>query len=302
MSLKGRSVLDNPHGSAPGLLFDLGGQVLVLLPGPPREMEPMFESHVAPRLADLSGGLQVRRRVLKITGRSESQVEEIAFPIYSHLGGAGAVAQTTILASPGQIELHLSATGADRSHLDLVLNEGVARLSSALGSCVFSTDGRSLEEVVGAALAGRGWRLAAAESCTGGMLLGRLTDVPGSSGWVLGGIVAYDNQIKIDQLGVGADVIATHGAVSEAVAQAMASGVRRVLSADVGVAITGIAGPSGGSVEKPVGTVSIAAVADRMVSRTFTFPGERDMVRRFSTYAALEMVRGLVVHQFPDRL
>ncbi len=203
--------------------------------------------------------------------------------------------QTTILATPGQIELHLAATGSDEAVLDDVLDRGVRELAGALGSCVFSTDGRSLSEVVGRGLSERGWRIAAAESCTGGLLLGRLTEVPGSSQWVEGGVVAYANRVKVDHLGVGPDLLEAHGAVSEPVAVAMAAGVRGLLHTDVGVAITGIAGPDGGSDAKPVGTVAVAAVADGQVVRTLLFPGDREAVRRHATSAALDMVRRLLV-------
>jgi nicotinamide-nucleotide amidase len=199
--------------------------------------------------------------------------------------------ETTILAAPGQIELHVSATGSDVAGLARTLDEAVARLERAVGSAVFSTDGRSLEAVVGAALKARGFRIAAAESCTGGGLLSRLTDVPGSSVWVRGGVIAYANDVKVDQLGVPAALIAAHGAVSEPVARAMADGVRQRLQADVGVAITGIAGPDGGSAEKPVGTVVIATSGKNDAVRTFLFPGDREAIRRFATTAALEMVR-----------
>jgi nicotinamide-nucleotide amidase len=289
---EGALVLDNPNGSAPGLLFDLEGRMLVLLPGPPREMQPMFDTHVKPRLERVGGRRVVRRRVLKVTGRSESQVEEISYPIYSAIGTADVPVSTTILASPGQIELHLSAIGGDPAGLDRVLETGVERLRAALEPAVFSTDGRSLEEVVGALLVDKGWRLAAAESCTGGMFTGRLTDVAGSSAWVAGGIVAYDNAVKLEQLGVSDRILAEHGAVSEPVAREMAASVRRLMHTEVGVGITGIAGPGGGSAEKPVGTVHIAVETPfGATARRFLFPGDREMVRRFSTSAALDMVR-----------
>jgi nicotinamide-nucleotide amidase len=287
----GALVLENPYGSAPGLLFDLGGRLLVLLPGPPREMRPMFEEHVRPLLVPLASGLRARRRVLKVTGRSESQVEEAAFPIYSQPPPAGIEIATTILASPGQIELHLSAVGPDASRTVALLAARVAALEAALGQAVFSTDGRSLEEVVGQALLSRGLRIAIGESCTGGLVTGRLTDVPGSSAWVVGGVVAYDNAVKVSELDVPPEVIARYGAVSEEVARAMAVGVCRRLCADVGVGITGIAGPGGGTPEKPVGTVAIAVSAETLTSRVSVFPGERDVVRRFASASALDMVR-----------
>jgi nicotinamide-nucleotide amidase len=231
--------------------------------------------------------------VIKTTGRSESAIDEIAQPVYSEWTGAVAVPiDTTILAAPGLIELHLSARGNDVTALDHALDDGVRRLAAALDTCVVSTDGRSLEAVAGDALRGRGYRIAVAESCTGGLLLGRLTDVPGSSAWVNGGIVAYADAVKVEQLGVDAQVLRAHGAVSEPVAQAMAQGVRARLQAQVGAAITGIAGPDGGTALKPVGTVVIAAVTPEVeVVRTFLFPGDRRMVRLQSVSAALNMVR-----------
>jgi competence/damage-inducible protein CinA-like protein len=288
---RGAAVLSNPHGSAPGLLIESGDCLVVLLPGPPRELQPMFESHVAPRLARAAQGRQLTRRVIKVTGRSESQVEELAFPIYSSLGDADAHVETTILAAPGQIELHLEAAGTDARLLNRVLDAAVARLVAVLGPVVFSVDGRSLEAVVGDLLRQRGWRIAVAESCTGGGLLSRLTDIPGSSEWVVGGVVAYSNDVKINELSVPATLIEEHGAVSEPVARAMAEGVRTKLKTEIGVAVTGIAGPGGGSPAKPVGTVVIAVAAGDVIVRTSVFPGERDVVRRFATSTALDMVR-----------
>ncbi|MEO8069874.1 MAG: competence/damage-inducible protein A [Acidobacteriota bacterium] len=296
----GAIVLPNAHGTAPGLYFEDGGRVVVLLPGPPRELQPMFEAHVAARLAARMRGRTVHRRVLKMTGRSESQVEEVAEPIYSRLQNGPLPIDTTILASPGQIELHLSAGGRDAVAIDGALAAAVASLESALNPFVFSTDGRSLEEVVGDLLRVRKWMLAAAESCTGGLLLGRLTDVPGSSAWVTGGVVAYADDVKVRELGVAADVIAAYGVVSEPTAIAMAEGVRARLGTDVGVSITGIAGPGGGSPEKPVGTVAVAVAVAGLPStlaRTFHFPGDRETVRRHSTSAALEMVRRALVSE-----
>lgn len=290
----GAVVLDNPNGSAPGLLFELGGHEtrwLALLPGPPREMRPMFETHLLPRLREHVTGRIIRRRVLKVTGRSESQVEEIAFPIYSRQAPADIETATTILAAPGQIDLHLSAAGLDAAALDAWLADRVDELTRALAPSVFSTDGRALEEVVGALLVARGWRIAVAESCTGGTVLGRLTDVPGSSAWVIGGIVAYDNAVKVAELDVDAGVLARDGAVSESVARAMAEGVRRRLQAEVGVGITGIAGPGGGSPEKPVGTVVMAVAAEGVQVKVSRFPGDRELVRRFAAATALDMVR-----------
>jgi len=289
---EGAVILKNPHGTAPGLWIDHDQRVVVLLPGPPRELQPMFEAGVAARIEARSPGRRLHRRVLKVHGRSESQVEEVAYPIYSRLGDDAVPVQTTILATPGQIELHLAAAGVDLAAIDRRLDDGINALAAALGLAVFSTDGRSLEQVVGDALRTRGWRIAAAESCTGGLLMGRLTDVPGSSAWTIGGVVAYDDEVKRRDLGVPAEMLAEHGAVSEPVAIAMAEGIRRRFAAEIGVGITGIAGPGGGSEAKPVGLVVIAVVTpSAQLVRTLNFPGDRAAIRQHSTAAALDMVR-----------
>lgn len=289
----GATVLDNPRGTAPGLWVPVGRAVIVALPGPPRELKPMWDDHVAPRLEARTGTQRLRRRVLKIAGRGESHVDEIAAPIYSRWRDHVPPIATSILASPGQVELHLSVQGDDVAALDRVLESAVAELATALGLAVFSTDGRELEDVVGDVLRSTQRTIAVAESCTGGMVLGRLTNVSGSSAWVTGGVVAYANAVKVDQLGVADAVIDEHGAVSEPVASAMAAGVRARLGTSVGVGITGIAGPTGGTETKPVGTVVIAVDgpdAHHRV-RTLRFPGDRAMVRQMSVQAALDMVR-----------
>ena len=289
---RGAATLANPNGSAPGIWMEIGDGILVLLPGPPREMQPMFEAHVAPRLASRTGSRQLRRRVLKSTGRPESQVDELAQPVYSKMLEWPIPVRATILASPGQIELHLSAVSTAVPAADRALDDGVRALSDVLGPIVFSADGRTLSEVVGHQLRDRGATIAVAESCTGGLVLGRLTDVPGSSQWVLGGVVAYANELKTELLDVHADLIEAHGAVSEPVATAMAEGVRRRLGSSVGVGVTGVAGPTGGTAAKPVGMVCIAVTSDTGSRvRTFNFPGDRQTIRSQAVQAALDMVR-----------
>lgn len=289
----GATVLHNPRGTAPGLWVPVGNSVIVALPGPPRELKPMWDDHVAPKLVGRVGTQRLRRRVLKIAGRGESHVDEVAAPIYARWLAIVPPISTSILASPGQVELHLSVQGDDVAALDRSLESAVAELASALGHAVFSTDGRELEDVVGDVLRSSTCTIAVAESCTGGMVLGRLTNVSGSSAWVTGGIVAYDNAVKVEQLGVPEAVIQEHGAVSEPVASAMAAGVRARLRTSVGVGITGIAGPTGGTDAKPVGTVVIAVDGPdaRHRVRTVRFPGDRAMVRQMSVQTALDMVR-----------
>lgn len=288
----GGEALPNPNGTAPGIWIEDAGRVVVMLPGPPREMREIYTAHVAGRLAARAGGRQVRRRVIRIAGRAESHVDEIAAPIYLPWFNAELPIETSILASPGQIELQLSARGADIPAIDRALDAAVVALATALAPAVFSTDGRSIERVIADLLIERGWTLAVAESCTGGLIGARLTDIPGSSAWFAGGVIAYANDSKVRDLGVDASLIDAHGAVSEPVANAMADGVRARFGTDAAISVTGIAGPDGGSDDKPVGTVAIAVragAADRI--RTFRFAGDRQMVRQQSLIAALEMLR-----------
>jgi len=268
----------------------------VLLPGPPREMQPMFDLVCRTQLAVRAGAERVYRASLFITGLGESHVEQKAQPIYARWREAMPPVSTTILAAMGQVELHLSVRDADERRALSTLDAVRGELLQALGEHVYSTDGRGMEEIVGELLKARGLTIAAAESCTGGLLMSRLTDVAGSSAYVRAGVVAYDNADKTALLGVPADLIAAHGAVSEAVAIAMAEGVRQRTGADVGVGITGIAGPGGGTKDKPVGTVVIAAIVPRQPAyvRTFQFIGARTQVKFQSTQAALNRVRRLL--------
>jgi nicotinamide-nucleotide amidase len=288
----GATQLENPNGTAPGLWIVHEKTAIVLLPGPPREMKPMFEAVLRDRIAHLSGGAGLFRRVLKITGRPESEVDARAEPIYGPWTKQQVPISTTILAVLGQIELHLTASAASAEAADRVLGPAVRELQRALGDDVYSVDGSALEEVVGVALRDRGLKVAVAESCTGGLLTSRLTDVPGSSAYVERSEVCYSNQAKIDSLGVPAVLIDQHGAVSEPVARAMAEGIRTKAGTAVGIGVTGIAGPGGGTPDKPVGTVAIAVLAgaDARV-RTFQFVGAREMVKFQSVQAALNMLR-----------
>lgn len=288
----GAVVLANVNGTAPGLWIDLGPKAVVLLPGPPREMKPLLQRVIDEFLLARTGGMRVARRVIKIAGRSESRVEELTQPVYSTFRQWELPVDTTILAAPGQIELHVSARGSDPAELNATLERAVRAIVAVLPHDVFSTDGRSLEEVLGELLVGRRLRIALAESCTGGLVTSRLTDVPGSSAYVEHSVIAYSNAAKTARLGVPADLIDREGAVSEPVAAAMAAAIREQAGVDVGIGITGIAGPGGGSDAKPVGTVCLAVATSGMtVARTFRFPGNRELVKTFAAFTALDLVR-----------
>src|SRR5579862_4662340 len=206
----GATVLPNPQGTAPGLWIERGRCAIVLLPGPPREMKPMFEAVVRDRLTARSGGARLYRRVLRITGRTESDVDSRAQPVYGAWLTQPVPISTTILAVLGQIELHLTARAAIRAEADAALDAAVEQLRDVLGDSIYSVDGRQLEVVVGDLLRVQGLTIAVAESCTGGLLSSRLTDVPGSSAYVERGIVCYSNRAKIDLLGVPEAMIAEH--------------------------------------------------------------------------------------------
>ena len=289
---RGAEVIANDKGTAPGLLFEREGKVIALLPGPPREMKAMFEGLVRGRLVRLAGGSSVFRRVLKTTGRPESQIEEVVQPIYARWASAPTPIQTTILAMPGQIELHLAVHAENAERAGAVLDAATEEIAAALGPTLFARDNRRLEEVVGQMLRERALAVATAESCTGGLLASRLTDVPGSSDYVERGVICYSNRAKAELLGVPEAMIREHGAVSEPVGLAMARGIRERARTDLGVGITGIAGPTGGTPAKPVGTVVVAlAWAGGERVRTLWFPGDREQVKFHASQAALDMVR-----------
>ena len=261
-------------------------------------------------LAARVGRERLFRRVIGVAGRGESHVEQALLPCYARWKTWPLPIDATILAAMGQVELHLTVRTADEAEGLSTLERAVADVKEAIGVDIFSDRGESLEEVVGRLLTERGLKVAAAESCTGGLLTSRLTDVPGSSNYVERTIVAYSNEAKIDLLGVPRAMIAEHGAVSEPVAAAMADGVRERAGVDLGIAITGIAGPGGGTEAKPVGTVAIALAGpgDARRVRTFTFIGGRLQVkfqasqvgaRHDSPYAAAGMTDRLVWHRAP---
>jgi nicotinamide-nucleotide amidase len=291
----GARVIENAHGTAPGLWIDSGEQAVLLLPGPPRELMPMLAG-IVDQILPRCSGLSLVRRVVRITGRTESHIDEALQSLYREWSRAEIPISATILASLGQIELHLSARAAPRDRADAAVAAAVVQVAEVLGLDAYSLDGRPLEQVVGELLVEHRYRIACAESCTGGLLTSRLTDVAGSSRYVERAVVAYSNDAKVALLGVSPAVIDAHGAVSEAVAKAMAEGIRAGAHVEVGVGVTGIAGPGGGTPEKPVGTVAIAAVIPGAArSRVFRFVGDRELVKFQASQAALDMVRRMLL-------
>ncbi len=286
-------VLPNKRGSAPGqfLKVDRNGslKIIILLPGPPHELTGMFEDQCVDRLKRLAPELNIATRVLKIAMIGESAADKRAAAIYMLHKDV----ETTILAgSPGEVQLHLRARAASLEVAQKRVDLLAAELEDEFEDSVFSAQGETLEQIVGYYLQMRGATLATAESCTGGLLAERITSVPGSSRYFLGGAVVYDNSLKTELAGVPPLLISEHGAVSNPVAASLAEGIRERCKASIGVGITGVAGPAGGTEQKPVGLVFVA-VADENKTEVVErkYPGDRDRIRHWASQQALDMVR-----------
>jgi len=289
----GATVLVNPRGTAPGLWIEDGPRIVILVPGPPAELEPMFIERVVPRLEVRVTGARLATRDLRVTGMGESAVDQAIAPIYKGYRDV----QTTILHVVGEIHVQLRLWSAETEAAEKKLDEIVERIRRALGETLFSTKGEEIEQVVAQQLTWHGATLAVAESCTGGMLGERLTRIPGSSAYFTGGVISYGNDLKSGWLDVPREVIETKGAVSAEAARAMAEGVRKRAGTTLGLSITGIAGPTGGTLEKPVGTVHIAlADANSVQDKAFRFPGDRGRIRGQAAVAALDMIRRYYLH------
>src|SRR5580692_4442090 len=284
--LEGATALPNPNGTAPGQWlsgeFDGREHIIVLLPGPPHEMKALFEAEVRERLRAKVPPAFLAVRTLKIAMLGESAVDARVAPIYKRYTDV----ETTILAGAGEIELHFTSRADTRDAAQRRVDE------EELDDAVYSRNGESLEQIVGYWLQMRSATVAVAESCTGGLLAERITSISGSSRYFLGGAVVYSNALKTELAGVPAEMIDRHGAVSREVAAALAEGIRYRCESTLGVGITGVAGPTGGTAEKPVGLVFHAVSSDtgtEVIQRNF--PADRKRIRRFASTMALDMVR-----------
>jgi nicotinamide-nucleotide amidase len=285
---EGGEPLDNPRGTAPGLWIEDRDRIIALLPGPPRELKPLFREQILPRLLRRVSRVRMFHRELRVTGLGESHVDSLAGPVYTRYPEV----QTTVLASPGEVQIHLRMWTEDAAHAETTFADIERGFDLALTDRIFSRDGSPLEVVVAHELLKQNATIAAAESCTGGLFAERLTTIAGSSAYFLGAVVCYSNELKTAWADVPPGLIATKGAVSPEVAVALAEGIRRRAGSTLGVGITGIAGPGGGSEEKPVGTVHLGlASASGVRERALRLPGDREMVRMQASQAALDMVR-----------
>jgi nicotinamide-nucleotide amidase len=294
--IPGADIVPNSRGSAPGQWLQRENhgrpQILVLLPGPPHELQNMWEKEVLPRLRPLLPAAAIATRVIKTAMLAESAADARTAPIYKKYPDIA----TTVLAGQGQVEFHLKTTAATKEEAEAAVANLAGELEDELGDAVFSTSGESLEEIVGLYLQMRGMKLAVAESCTGGMVAERITSVAGSSRYFLGGAVVYANDLKTLFADVPPLMIESHGAVSKEVALALAENIRDICNADIGLGITGIAGPGGGTEEKPVGLVYVAVTdgqKQEVVERRF--PGDRERIRRWASQQALDLVRRIMM-------
>jgi nicotinamide-nucleotide amidase len=290
--LEGATILPNPNGSAPGqwldTIFSGYRKLLMLVPGPPNECRPLFDAECLPRLRAAVPLRHIATRTLRAAMIPESQADKILAPIYTEYADV----ETTILARNGDIQLSLICSKATLDAAQQRVDELAERMEEALDDWLYSSDGESLEQIVLYYLGLRQATLAVAESCTGGMIAERLTGVSGSSRSFLGGAIVYSNQLKSVFAGVPPELIVEHGAVSAEVAEALAKGIRLSTGATIGLGITGIAGPNGGSETKPVGLVYIS-VSDAQKTEVLerTFKGDRERVRQWSTQQALDLIR-----------
>ena len=286
----GQRMLPNERGTAPGFHIEQDGKHIWVFPGVPHELEWMVATYLVPWLATITAGQSRFRRVLKIAGMTESGVEERLKPFYT-----AHPEPLTILATGGQTELHLGADGAEADALALIASRE-RELRELFGDKIFGADDDTLEGVVGRILTERGETVATAESCTGGLLASRITDVAGSSAYFMGGAVCYSAAAKIALAGVDPNLVREHGEVSEPVAVALARGVRERFGTTYGIGVTGIAGPGGGTDAKPVGTVHIAVAGpDSHKHRKMLWPMERSLFKRITTQSALDLLRLFIV-------
>lgn len=291
-TVEGAVILENARGTAPGQWLDIVvgkyRKLMVMLPGPPAELKAMFDEQCIPLLKDALPERAIVTRVLKAAMIGESQCDARIAPIYMQYPDV----ETTILAHLGDIQLNLSCTKPLAAQAKLRVDELAGRIEEELDDVLYSSQGETLEQIVLYYLGMHGTTLAVAESCTGGLIAGRLTDIPGSSRSFVGGAVVYSNALKTKFAGVDGVLIESHGAVSAEVAAAMAAGIRRACGADYGLSVTGIAGPGGGTEEKPVGLVYFA-VSDGDGTETLEkrFTGDRARVRSLAAQQALDMIR-----------
>lgn len=309
--LEGAQILNNPRGTAPGQWFETATAVVILLPGPPGELKPLFARECQPRLEARLPKQVIRTRFYRAAGIGESDLDALIAPIYTKYTNP----VTTILASPGDVHIHLRARCDTPEQAEALLEEVGPPIETLLGDRIYSFNGDSLEKVVGDTLRTRNETLSVAESCTGGLLGGRITGVPGSSNYFLGGFQTYTEAMKTALLGVGKELLDAHTAVSEECARAMADGARERTGSTWALSVTGYAGPAAAQPDQdqnskpdpnskkdvtPVGTVFVGCSGPGVFEvRKLRFPGDRDRIRNLAVITALDLLRRRLLTRVP---
>ncbi|HEU0142802.1 MAG TPA: competence/damage-inducible protein A [Bryobacteraceae bacterium] len=286
--IAGAEILSNENGTAPGQWVDDNGRIVILLPGPPNELKPMFARCCLPKLQAAIPRAVIRTRFYRVAGMPESELDQLISPVYTRYSNP----VTTILAAPGDIQIHLRARTETEPQAEALLNELGAQIEELLGRRIYSCNGEPLEAVVGVALRRRGETLSVAESCTGGLLAGRITSVAGASDYFAGGFTTYTEAMKSSALSIDPELLRVHTAVSQPVAEAMALACRERTGSTYALSVTGVAGPGGGTEQNPVGTVYIGLAGDEGCDvRRMRFLGDRTRVRILAVQSALNLLR-----------
>jgi nicotinamide-nucleotide amidase len=284
---EGAMVLENDNGTAPGIMVEKDGKVIILLPGPPKEMMPMFANQVYSYLKAKSSFV-IRSKTLRVVGIGESSIQEKL----QHIFDAQSNPTVAPYAKDGEVHLRITAKCKNEVEANILLNEMEEKITNILNESIYGYDEESLEYVVYKLLKKRNMTLSIAESCTGGMISGRLTNVSGVSSVFMNSIVTYSNEAKMKFINVKEDTLNKHGAVSNETAGEMAIGIMQVSGTDIGLSVTGIAGPEGGTAEKPVGLFYIGvAIGDDVETHRFCYPGSRERMRNIATIKALDILR-----------
>ncbi len=287
-------VIENARGTAPGMLFEEKNKAFIVMPGVPAEMKGMMEKTILPYLKEISGGRVIKYKVLRTTGVPESTL----FERITNLKEIEQFVKVAFLPKYTGVDIRLTVHETNEKRADEKLAEAEKLMREKISDCVYAEEDTSLEEAVGRLLRKKKLKIAVAESCTGGIIAGKITDIAGSSDYFERGVVTYSNRAKIELLGVPEELLEKYGAVSEDVARAMAEGAKKNSGSDIGLSVTGIAGPDGGTKEKPVGTVYVAiSYAGETIVKKLFFPGERNIVRERTANAALNLVRKMIREQ-----
>lgn len=285
---EGCKVVPNSIGSAPGLIISYEDKWIIATPGVPREMKKMCEEVIFPWIAEKSGKVAIKSKVLKVSGMGESAVANQINDIVESLSNP----TIAFLCRPGEVSIRITAKADDADSAKRMISDVADRVKDKLNENIFGEDDQTMEQVVGSLLLKNHKTLAIAESCTGGLISDRITNIPGSSDYFQGGVIAYSNQLKIDLLGVSSENLKKYGAVSSIVAQQMAEGIREFANTDYGIGVTGIAGPTGATDEKPIGLVYIGLATEKeSYAKEFRFVGDRVSIKLWASQTALDLLR-----------